>query len=92
MPLVVNTQQVSRLELAGEQDSAETDASLDEQTVRGSMTVSEVAEALDRPVDQLLKDLGLPASTKPSDRMGQVLRRNGREMSDVHRLHGTAER
>ena len=92
MPLVVSTQQVSRHELAGEQGSAETDASLDEHTVRGSMTVSEVAVALDRPVDKLLKDLGLPASTEPSDRMGQVLRRNGREMSDVHRLHGTAER
>jgi hypothetical protein len=56
-----------------------------DETVRGSMTLREVADATGVPVDHLRSSLGLPADTLDSERMGRLRRRFGFRMDDVRR-------
>lgn len=57
-------------------------------SIRGSMSLAEVAAAADRPVAEILAKLRLPAQTDASERAGRLLRRHGLEMTDLRQALG----
>jgi hypothetical protein len=87
IPLLSSTEQTTRRALLQHRDSTATAAEAEQTTaLRGSMTVEEVAKAMHLSTSELLAKLGLPDDTEPGDRIGQSLRRNGMQVSDLHRL------
>ena len=55
-------------------------------TVRGSMTLSEVAEVTGIPVQTFKTQLGLPASVSGNERLGPLMQQYGFRMSHVRRV------
>jgi hypothetical protein len=81
-PLLAPIERVSRGEF--ERGNSESDL-ITQGTVaeiRGSMTLTEVAEAANLSVAQVLEELDLPPDVSPNERIGRLLRQHGLEMSD----------
>jgi len=55
----------------------------DNQALRGSMTLQEVADQSGVPVAHVLRELELPETTSPDARLGRLRRAHGFEMHDV---------
>jgi hypothetical protein len=92
MPLVSNTEHTTRRALV-EQRNSNAAISEGQQTadLRGSMTVQEVAQTIHLSVAELLGQLGLPADTDQSERIGRLLRQHGMQMSDLHGLRQSSK-
>jgi hypothetical protein len=52
-------------------------------SIRGSMTLDEIARLSGTPVSRIVQTLGLPADTDPNDKAGRLLREHGLQMSDL---------
>jgi hypothetical protein len=52
--------------------------------VRGSMSVAEAAQSAGLTAEELLNKLDLPASESPSERLGPLLHRHGKRLSDLN--------
>jgi hypothetical protein len=55
-------------------------------TIRGSMTLGEVAEVTGIPVQTFKAQLGLPPTVSANDRLGQLMQQYGFRMSHVRRV------
>ena len=55
---------------------------VDAESIRGSMTFSEVAAQTGLPISAILERAGLPPETSPSQQVGRALRLRGLEMPD----------
>jgi Domain of unknown function (DUF4405) len=76
----------------GEIGNSETDdKSSDAESIRGFMTLDEVARQSGVPVSDILERLDLPRDTAPSEQVGRLLRAHGSEMSDLRRAVGRDE-
>jgi hypothetical protein len=77
----------AREKLAQEKHAHETHTAADPSiTVRGYMTLGEVAEKYDVPVDCLKTHLGLPESTPGEEQLGRLRKSYDFTMSDVERI------
>ena len=56
--------------------------------IQGSMTLQEIATQSGKPVSQIIKALGLPKDTDPSEKAGRLLREHGMQMSDLRKVLG----
>ncbi|MBL7112525.1 MAG: DUF4405 domain-containing protein [Bacteroidales bacterium] len=54
--------------------------------VRGYMTVKEISDEFEVPVDHILKELGLPENTDEKETFGRLRRRYDIEMHDVRQI------
>jgi hypothetical protein len=61
-----------------------------EESIRGSMTLIEAAQALGVSVNELLDRLGWPMDTPVDERIGRLSRERGMEMSEARELMTTA--
>lgn len=52
-------------------------------SLRGSMTLGEIAAATGVPLDAILEKLNLPPDADPNERAGRFLRQHGLEMTDL---------
>jgi hypothetical protein len=59
------------------------DAEEGTRSIRGSMSLQEIAAATGTTVEQIVRALDLPTDTDPNERAGRLLRRQGLEMSDL---------
>lgn len=75
-PFMAQKETVARGELIEEDDTS----------VRGSMTVREAADALGLSVQELARELGLPADVPPDAHLGRLRRQYGFKLDDVRRL------
>jgi hypothetical protein len=81
-PLLYPTEATTRGELRA---NASVNDSVDPQLkVRGSMSIAEVAQYAGLTTKELLAKLGLPVDESPSERLGPLLRRHGKRVSDVN--------
>jgi hypothetical protein len=94
-PLLTPAQTVPRSELLKSPSSnQQTDlggteegvASSDDETIRGFMTLEEVASKSGVPVSEILRRLALPPDTAPSEQVGRLLRTHGLDMPDLRRV------
>jgi hypothetical protein len=76
---------VRATERLGAPASETTSPPFDNETIRGNMTLSETAAALNCSVDQIKLRLGLPKDVKDSDRLGQIARQRGTTMQEMRR-------
>jgi hypothetical protein len=60
----------------------------DAETLRGFMTLDEVASQSGVPVSKILERLGLPQTTAPSSQVGRLLRAHGMDMSKLREAVG----
>jgi hypothetical protein len=60
----------------------------DAETIRGFMTLEEVARQSGVPVSGILERLDLPRDTEPSEQVGRLLRAHGLDMSDLRQAVG----
>lgn len=99
-PLMTPAQTSPRSELLGsppgvEQgeigDSETGDGSSDAETIRGFMTLNEVALQSGVPLSDILERLDLPRDAAPSEQVGRLLRAHGLDMSDLRRAIGQDE-
>jgi hypothetical protein len=67
------------------------DKSSDDETIRGFMTLEEVARNSGVPVLDILERLDLPRDTAPSEQVGRLLRAHGMDMSDLRQAVGEDE-
>jgi hypothetical protein len=95
LPLATGTRQLTRGELAiegpaarGEGLAVRPDAV---PLIRGSMTLDEIAQALDVSLATIIERLNLPSNTAGSERAGRLMRSRGLEMNDLRRALGLAE-
>ena len=58
------------------------------QSIRGSMTLQEIATQSGKPVSQIIEALGLPKDTDPTEKAGRLLREHGMQMSDLRQVLG----
>ena len=58
---------------------------VDDESIRGNMTLAETAAALGCSVDQVRQRLGLSADTQDSERLGQIARQRGITMQEMRR-------
>lgn len=65
--------------------------SSDGESIRGFMTLEEVASQSGVPVSDVLKRLGLPSDTAPSEQVGRLLRAHGMDMSKLRQAVGQDE-
>ena len=84
-PLVAPTQQATRGELLQNVDQSAVDLQADDE-LRGSMTLGEVSDWAGISVQQLQERLELPGGASADARVGPLLRRSGKHMSDLRRL------
>jgi hypothetical protein len=75
-------------DLAGPEEEVE---SSDVETIRGFMTLEEVASQSGVPVSDILGRLGLPPDTAPSEQVGRLLRAHGLDMSKLRQAVGKVE-
>ncbi len=61
------------------------------ETIRGFMTLGEVASQTGVPVSDIIERLGLPADTAPSEQVGRLLRAHGMDMSKLRQAVGQDE-
>ncbi len=61
------------------------------ETIRGYMTLEEVASQTDVPISDILERLDLPQDTDPSEQVGRLLRTRGLDMSDLRQAIGQDE-
>jgi len=59
--------------------------SSDSETIRGFMTLEDVASQSGIPVSEILRRLALPPDTASSEQVGRLLRANGMDMSDLRK-------
>lgn len=59
------------------------DLSSESELIQGSMTLEEVAEATGVTLESLARELALPDSIEPDDRLGRVARDNGLSVAEV---------
>ncbi len=99
-PLMTPAQTSSRSELLasplgveqGESADSETgDGSSEAETIRGFMTLNEVAIQSGVPLSDILERLDLPRDAAPSEQVGRLLRAHGLDMSDLRRAVGQDE-
>lgn len=99
-PLLTPTQTAPRSELlkspSGDQQadvggSDEDGESSDVETIRGFMTLEQVARQSGVPVSEILERLGLPPDTAPSEQVGRLLRARGVDMSKLRQAVGMDE-
>jgi hypothetical protein len=69
----------------------ESHAEEEPQSIRGSMTLGEVAAASGVPVDHLRAKLGLPPSTSADERLGRLRQRYGFTMNQVRDIVAAAQ-
>lgn len=81
-PSVSPITQQTRADLLQESNSASPTKVLTEQ-LRGSMTLDEISELAGVSPDDLIQRLGLPAETSTTERVGRLLRAQGRQMDDL---------
>ena len=62
-----------------------TESMADGAGIRGSMTLSETAAALNCSVEQVKKLLGLPASIQDSEHLGQIAKEQGTTMQELRK-------
>jgi len=62
--------------------------SSDVESIRGFMTLEEVASQSGVPVSDILQRLGLPPDTTPSEQVGRLLRTHGLDMSKLRQAVG----
>jgi hypothetical protein len=72
-------------------DAKEEGKSNDAETIRGFMTLEEVARQSGVPLSDILERLDLPRDTAPSEQVGRLLRAHGLDMSDLRRAVGQDE-
>jgi hypothetical protein len=72
-------------------DAKEDGKSNDAETIRGFMTLEEVARQSGVPLSDILERLDLPRDTAPSEQVGRLLRAHGLDMSDLRRAVGQDE-
>lgn len=60
----------------------------DVESIRGSMTLEEVASQTGVPSSDIIERLGLPSDTAPSEQVGRLLRAHGLEMSKLRQAVG----
>jgi hypothetical protein len=58
----------------------------DNDVVRGDMTLAEVETHTEVPISYILEQLGLPQSTSPDERIGQLRRQHGFQIEDLRRI------
>jgi hypothetical protein len=71
-----------QIDLGGTEEGVE---SSDAETIRGFMTLEEVARQSGVPVSEILQRLALPPDTAPSEQIGRLLRTHGLDMPDLRR-------
>jgi hypothetical protein len=72
-------------DLGGPKEGVE---SSDGESIRGFMTLEEVASQSGVPVSDILQRLGLPPDTAPSEQVGRLLRTHGLDMSKLRQAVG----
>lgn len=82
-PAVTPVTQQTRAELLQQRGAAPAETPLEQ--IRGSMTLGEISQLADVPVEALIKRLGLPENTPTTERIGRLLRSRGRHMDDVRK-------
>jgi hypothetical protein len=95
-PLATSSQTSPRSQLVGPASSgANLDAANaieagleDGESLRGFMTLDEVAQRTGMPVKDILERLGLPGDTAASERVGRLLRAHGLEMAALRQAVG----
>ncbi|TWU30483.1 hypothetical protein [Bythopirellula polymerisocia] len=65
--------------------------SSDDESIRGFMTLEEVANQTGVPISDILERLDLPLNTAPSKQVGRLLRAHGMEMSNLRQVVGQDE-
>lgn len=85
IPLFAPTEVTTR----GEFQANASEAAVPAIEVRGSMTVAEAAQVAGLTTEELLDNLDLPAGELPDERLGPLLRRYGKRVSDVNELLGS---
>lgn len=65
--------------------------SSDSETLRGFMTLEEVASQSGVPISEILRRLALPPDTAPSEQVGRLLRAHGLDMSKLREAVGQNE-
>ncbi|MBL9162324.1 MAG: DUF4405 domain-containing protein [Planctomycetaceae bacterium] len=99
-PLITPAQTAPRSELlkssSGDQQTdlggpKEEVESSDGESIRGFMTLEEVASQSGVPVSDILLRLGLPSDTAPSEQVGRLMRAHGMEMSKLRQAIGQDE-
>lgn len=63
----------------------------EEQAIRGSMTLNEVAAISGMSVETLRTRLGLPAGVSPDERLGQLRQRHGLTMEKIREIVAAAQ-
>jgi hypothetical protein len=61
-------------------------AHIDDELVRGSMTLREVAEATSVPLEHIRSSLNLPADVNPDERLGRLRRTHPFQLEDLRRV------
>jgi len=94
-PLMSSTESASRSELAEPRTAS--DAELydsnsnsrlvhkdsGDESIRGSMTLQEIADASGVPLNQIVETLGLPADVDATEKAGRLMRRYNMQISDL---------
>jgi hypothetical protein len=84
-PLFVPSIQVPRSHLQNE-TTEESEVDDDDGAIRGEMTLAEVETLTGVPASYIVEQLGLPETTSPNERVGQLRRRHGFQLEDVRRI------
>lgn len=96
-PLLTPAQTAPRSELlkrsSGDQQTdlmgvKEDQKTIEGETIRGSMTLEEVASQSGVSVSDILESLRLPSDTAPSEQVGRLLRTHGLDMSKLRQAVG----
>ena len=100
-PLIIPTEQYTRAELKGEseviqrgyqtKDDAEIARHMEElkgksENIVGSMTLNEIAQTANVPVDYIIEQLNLSENISPDQKLGRLKRLYGFEIDDIRRI------
>lgn len=89
-PLMSTTVEMKRSEILEQTSPTATSLSEGieehEVSIRGNMTLIEIAELAEMPVEDLIRELGLPKDTPIASRIGRLRRQYSFTMSDVRRV------
>lgn len=86
-PLFAPPSQVPRSQLQNESETIEESrVKDDDKAIRGEMALAEVETLTGVPVSHILERLGLPQTTSPDERVGQLRRKHNFQIEDVRRI------
>ncbi len=84
-PLFVPAIEVPRSQLQND-ITEQTHVDEEDNAIRGDMTLAEVEAQTEVPTSYILEQLGLPQTTSPDERVGQLRRQRGFQMEDLRRV------